>query len=290
MSKKTALGLLLTFVGAGYFLVANREVKVTQRELYCPALPESFQGKRLLILSDLHKKRYGDNFNNLMEYCKVQKPDYIFFLGDLYSRSETDMKPKAAFMARLRAMAPTYYIVGNHELFQPECLESLCQRLTEMGITVLRDSQIRLEENGEHINLFGLQLPLHYYINSDWSYRNLPVPTVGYLERKLGKAPQGECNFLLAHNPFFFDSYAQWGADVTFSGHCHGGIIRLPLIGGILSPERRFFPRYTKGIYNSKTYGEDRKLVVTAGLGKFRLNNPSEILVCTLVKGSEKNA
>ena len=284
MSFKTVTGLLLTFVGAGYFLIANREVRVTNKKLECSKLPDSFEGKKILVLSDLHKKRYGDNFNNIMGYCESAKPDYIFFLGDLYSRDETDMRPKAAFLARLRDLAPTYYIPGNHELYQPECLEALCCRLNEIGVNVLRNKKMTLTENGESIDLYGLQLPLHYYVNSDWSYCDLPKPTTKYLNKKLGEPSSDRCTFLLAHKPAFFEQYAQWGADVTFSGHNHGGIIRLPIIGGLLSPERRFFPKYSKGIYNSKTYGTDRQLVVTAGLGKFRFNNPSEILVCTLTK------
>ena len=284
MSFKTVTGLLLTFVGAGYFLIANREVKVTNTELECAKLPESFDGKKILVLSDLHKKRYGDNFNNIMEYCKSAQPDCIFFLGDLFSRDETDMKPKAAFMARLRSIAPTYYIIGNHELFQPECQEALCCKLKELGVNVLRNEKATLTQGGQSIDVYGLRLPLRYFINSDWSYRRLPVPSVEYLQRKLGNPDSERCTFLLAHNPAFFEQYAQWGADVTFSGHNHGGIIRLPLIGGLLSPERKFFPKYSKGIYNSRFFGTDRRLVVTAGLGKFRLNNPSEILVCTLKK------
>ena len=89
---------------------------------------------------------------------------------------------------------------------------------------------------------------------------------------------------MLSHTPLAFRAYADWGADVTFSGHCHGGVIRLPFIGGILSPERKFFPRYTKGIYELDAEQGLAKLAVTAGLGKFRLNNPSEIMICTLVR------
>ena len=290
MSFKTVSVLLLTFVGAGYFLIANREVKVTNRVLECAKLPESFEGKKILVMSDLHKKRYGDNFNNIIGYCQSAKPDYIFFLGDLYSRDETDMRPKAAFLARLKELAPTYYIIGNHELFQPDCLDALCMRLERLGVKVLKNEKTTLTQDGGSIDVYGLCLPLRYYVNSDWSYRHLPVPSMEYLDRKLGKPDPDKCSLLLAHKPAFFEQYAQWGADVTFSGHVHGGIIRLPLIGGLLSPERRFFPKYSKGIYNSKVFGTDRKLVVTAGLGKFRLNNPSEILVCTLTKGSAGNA
>ena len=103
-----------------------------------------------------------------------------------------------------------------------------------------------------------------------------------YIEEKVGNPASGHFQILLAHSPLFFANYADWGADVTFSGHCHGGVIRLPFIGGILSPERKFFPRYTKGIYELNAEQGLAKLAVTAGLGKFRLNNPSEIMICTL--------
>ena len=82
---------------------------------------------------------------------------------------------------------------------------------------------------------------------------------------------------LLAHNPFFGEAYSQWGADYTFSGHVHGGIIRLFGVG-LLSPERKFFPKKTKGVYD---YG-GKKLLVSAGLGKFRLFNPPEIVIYDL--------
>ncbi|MDO7206165.1 hypothetical protein Q5M85_20820 [Paraclostridium bifermentans] len=48
---------------------------------------------------------------------------------------------------------------------------------------------------------------------------------------------------MLAHTPFFFEDYSDYGADLVLSGHVHGGIIRLPLLGGVLSPNREFFPK-----------------------------------------------
>ena len=79
---------------------------------------------------------------------------------------------------------------------------------------------------------------------------------------------------LLAHNPLFAEAYSQWGADMTFSGHVHGGAVRI-FGKGVLSPERKFFPKYTKGVY---TVG-NMKLLVTSGIGKLRLFNPAEMVV-----------
>ena len=80
---------------------------------------------------------------------------------------------------------------------------------------------------------------------------------------------------LLAHTPLFFEAYAAWGARLTLSGHIHGGIVRLPGVGGVLSPERKFLPRYDKGRF----VRGDSEMIVSGGLGKLRFGNPPEICV-----------
>lgn len=281
MSYKLPLFAAAAFLG-GYMLISNRQLRVNEYELKVSKLPENFVGKKILLLADLHKKRYGDNFNNLVNSCIAAEPDFIFFAGDLYSRDETDMIPKLALMKRLKHIAPTYYIFGNHETDNMDNAEALALKLTECGVHVLRNAMEQIKIGEDHINIYGTQLSQRFYRNEDFSHHDLPRLTKYELTKLLGEPDRSECNFLLSHTPLAFRAYADWGADVTFSGHCHGGVIRLPFIGGILSPERKFFPRYTKGIYELDAEQGLAKLAVTAGLGKFRLNNPSEIMICTL--------
>ena len=281
MSYKLPLFAAAAFLG-GYMLISNRQLRVNEYELKVSKLPENFVGKEILLLADLHKKRYGDNFNNLVNSCIAAEPDFIFFAGDLYSRDETDMIPKLALMKRLKHIAPTYYIFGNHETDNMDNAEALALKLTECGVHVLRNAMEQIKIGEDHINIYGTQLSQRFYRNEDFSHHDLPRLTKYELTKLLGEPDKSECNFLLSHTPLAFRAYADWGADVTFSGHCHGGVIRLPFIGGILSPERKFFPRYTKGIYELNAEQGLAKLAVTAGLGKFRLNNPSEIMICTL--------
>lgn len=281
MSYKLPLFAAAAFLG-GYMLISNRQLRVNEYELKVSKLPENFVGKKILLLADLHKKRYGDNFNNLVNSCIAAEPDFIFFAGDLYSRDETDMIPKLALMKRLKHIAPTYYIFGNHETDNMDNAEALALKLTECGVHVLRNAMEQIKIGEDHINIYGTQLSQRFYRNEDFSHHDLPRLTKYELTKLLGEPDKSECNFLLSHTPLAFHAYADWGADVTFSGHCHGGVIRLPFIGGILSPERKFFPRYTKGIYGLDAEQGLAKLAVTAGLGKFRLNNPSEIMICTL--------
>ena len=88
---------------------------------------------------------------------------------------------------------------------------------------------------------------------------------------------------MLAHHPAYFDAYASWGADLTLSGHLHGGMIRLPFVGGLVSPQMRLFPKYDKGLYTKK----GKKLIVSAGLANhtvnIRINNPPELVVIDFV-------
>ena len=89
----------------------------------------------------------------------------------------------------------------------------------------------------------------------------------------------------LAHNPEYFEAYAEWGADLTLSGHFHGGIINIPLIGGAISPRLKVLPKYTKGMYESeKTSG--KMMYLTSGIGqhsiKIKVNNIPEIVIIDL--------
>ncbi len=269
---------------AGYALISNRQLRVSKYNMPVCKLPKSFDGKKILLIADLHKKRYGDRFDNLINSCAACEPDYIFFAGDLYSRDETDMLPKITLMKRLVSIAPTYYVLGNHETDNMDNCEALCFRMKQSGVNVLRNQMTYLLCDGSAVNLYGAQFPQRFYRNKDFSYKDLPRPDADTLEKLMGKTDKNACNFLISHNPFPFEAYAEWGADAVFSGHCHGGVIRLPLIGGLLSPERRFFPKYTKGIYETKSVNGTSSMALTVGLGKFRLNNPAEIMLITLVK------
>ncbi len=264
--------------GAGWTLVQNRQLMTSKYELEMKGLPAGFEGKRILLLSDLHKKRYGEGFSNLINSCAFLEPDLIFFTGDLFSRDEINLKPKLVLMQRLLKIAPVYYILGNHETDAPKRSEKLIADLRAEGVCVLRNESTEISFGEDSITLWGLELPRECYRSDSSLYRKLRPVTAELVEELLGRPDPDRKNFLLAHTPLPLKAYSEWGADAVFSGHVHGGVVRLPLIGGILSPERRFFPKYTRGLYSYN----DTKLVLSAGLGKFRLNNPSQIILVTL--------
>lgn len=278
--KKALLGVsaVLSVCGA-YLLSKDNSLTVYEYEIASPKVPEEFEGFRIVQLSDLHCKRYGENDEELVRVCAGLSPDIIVFTGDLYSRScdMADILSRLPLMRGLRELAPVYYIWGNHEVDVPDKAKHMNERLSDIGITILRNERARFFKGASHIDIFGLELPSAFYRSPEGSYRSLPEVTTEWVQKRLGAPDKGSFSVLLAHTPLPFASYSEWGANLTFSGHIHGGMVRIGNIG-LLSPERKFLPRYTKGIYRRG----DSQMIVSTGLGKPRVNNPEMIALCVL--------
>ena len=103
-----------------------------------------------------------------------------------------------------------------------------------------------------------------------------------YIEEQVGKLDEDEFTVLLAHNPDYGDEYFKYGADLFLSGHLHGGIVRLPIFGGVISPRLKFFPKYDGGIYEKGR----AQMILSRGLGyhtlPIRLFNPGELICVKL--------
>lgn len=269
----------------GAYLVTHKnELKFYHYEIADPKIPEEFDGYKILHLSDLHSKNYGEDGGDLVEACGDFEPDIIMFTGDLFSRSENifTIKKKVPLMKKLNGIAPVYYVWGNHEADVPEKAKLMNGRLHDEGITVLRNEKVRIYSGESYINLFGLELDESCYKNPNGGYKNLTPVTLDMLHGLLGEPEEDKFNLLMAHTPMPFETYAEWGADLTLAGHCHGGMIRLPGGIGLLSPERKFFPKYTKGLYTCETEKGSAVMEVSAGLGKLRINNPQMVSLCIL--------
>lgn len=259
-------------------LLCNRQLRIEEEVMYSRRLPQAFEGEKILLLADLHRKKFGKDYCILLDTVRAAQPDCIFFAGDLYSRDERELGGKVKLMAALNEIAPTYYAPGNHELFDPELRDAMICKLKDLGLYALKNERATIEKDGQQLDIYGLQLPERYFVSRNGSFRDLPVPTADTLTGYLGGPDREVCNLLIAHDPLFFSAYEEWGADLVFSGHVHGGMIRLPLLGGLLSPERKFFPKYSKGIYRLGS----AVMAVTSGLGKLRVNEPPQLLLLTL--------
>ena len=151
------------------------------------------------------------------------------------------------------------------------------ESLRELGVVFLENEKTAFEAAGLSMDIYGFELEEFYYQKFCWA--DLQEEE---LERILGKPDEEHYNILLAHNPVHFHAYARWGADLTVSGHLHGGIIRIPGVGGVITPQARLFPRYDAGYFRWM----DKDLVVSRGLGTHTINlrifNPAELSVIRL--------
>lgn len=241
-------------------------------------LPRGFDGCRLVVLGDLHSTRFGEKNERLLEAVRAQEPEYIFLVGDLLDAFRAQPQGYVQETAAgLAAIAPTYYVTGNHEWALGDVPE-LKKTLEAQGVTVLSNQFVTLERGGDTVILAGIDDPN--------GYADQKTPEA-LAEEVLAAYPYKDPFWmLLAHrNNDFPEQYSLLGADLVISGHGHGGVIRLPFTDGLVSTDRTFFPSYTAGLYHEN----GSTLFVTRGLGNtglsFRLFNRPEVAVVTLRRG-----
>lgn len=253
--------------------------ETTHPEAFSEKLPQEFDGFRIAQLSDLHGRTFGARLPNMVN---AEKPDLIAMTGDLADRRTRSFGPVLGLVKTLCGICPVYFVSGNHEQGLPSARrEEFLAGLRNAGAVVFDNSTCEICRGGAAIRLCGLRLPLRYYRAGTRAAKPRPALTadaVGYL---VGKKSE-QYTVLLAHNPLCFDAYAAWGAELTLCGHVHGGLIRLPGIGGLLSPERSFFPKYSAGTYFSGT----SEMIVSRGLSAGpRIGNRPELVCATLHAG-----
>ena len=268
--------LALAMLAALFLRWDNTALQTTHFDPVFADLPEGFDGCRVAVLGDLHSAYFGEDNQRLLEAVRKARPDYIFLVGDLLDATRAVPADYAARTAAgLAAIAPTYYVTGNHEWAVGDVPE-LKDTLGAHGVTVLSNQFTTLERNGDVVVLAGIDDPNGY------ADQKTPEEVATEIYASYGDPFW----VLLAHrNNLFAPQYSLLGADLVVSGHGHGGIIRLPFTDGLLSVDRTFFPFYTAGLYEEN----GSCLFVTRGLGNsgptFRLFNRPEVAVVTLHKG-----
>lgn len=264
--------LLMALAAAGAAIWVGSSVLSVEEFAFTGArLPAGWDGGRLVVLSDLHGKRFGRQNSRLLEAVRKAGPDVICLCGDMMDEwSGTEyLRP---LLEGLVEIAPVYYVTGNHEWASGQ-MPQLRQLLEETGVTYLSNTFVPLERNGDAITLAGIDDPNGY----------ADQKTPEELAAEVYAACGDPFWILLAHrNNRFARQYSLLGADLVCSGHAHGGIVRLPGTDGLFSHDLDLFPSYTAGLYEEN----GSVLFVTRGLGNsgpsFRVFNRPEIAVLTL--------
>lgn len=247
--------------------------------------------RTLVFLSDLHNNQFGPANQELVEAIHRLKPDAVLCGGDMMvCKGQKDIKVPLKLFRQLAACYPVYCGNGNHEnrmvwerRIYGNLYEEYRDALTAMGVRYLEDSTAALDDD---ILITGLDLDPCFYRKA--LYQKVPDMPPGYMERKLGKGParkdNGRYRILLAHSPMYARAYAAWGADLTLAGHFHGGTIRVPGLGGVMTPQYQFFLPWCAGDFDM----EGKRMIVSRGLGthsiNIRLNNKPQLVMIRLKK------
>ena len=237
---------------------------------------------RLVFLSDLHAKSYGKDNKKLLDAIEMLDPEAILIGGDMINAYPgSDFEKTDVFIKKLSDKFPLYYALGNHEYrakIYPENYGSLYDDYLEC----LSKSGVRLMDNenrdlSEDICIYGLSISANYYKRIKKQYMD-----DDYVKSEIGERKEDKFSILLAHNPDYFENYAKWGADLTLSGHVHGGVVRVPGWKGVISPRCVLFPKYDGGRFSEFS----KEMIISRGLGMhtipFRMFNPGELVVINL--------
>lgn len=275
--------ILIVIIPLMTILISNKIISISRYTITSDKIPEAFNNFKILQLSDLHSKDFENNNEKLIEKIDKENPDVIFMSGDMVNLYDKNFEVLFKLIDNLSEKYTIYYILGNHEetLYDVD-IDKIVNYLEERNVNVINNQKTELIKDNQKINLYGLGYNQKFYTQSGNKYGNNMEYTADVISNTLGSINKNEYNILLTHNPLLFEAYSKWGVDLVFAGHIHGGVIIIPFLGGLLSPEEKFFPKYYKGKYilNNST------MIVNAGLGNgkipIRIFNRPDISVITL--------
>ena len=282
MSKKhlRRVGLIGLTAALAVLFFRDQQLRVQPEEFLVSStrLPQAFAGFRIVQVSDLHGMEFGVGNQALLAAVRTQAPDLITITGDVVDQVE-QLAMLPALARGLAAIAPTYYVTGNHEwaIRQAREIKTLME---ENGVIPLTNSFVTLEREGETIVLAGVDDP-----NGPYDQK-----TATQLRTEITAAVGDAYTILLSHRDSV-ETYGKWGYDLVLCGHGHGGIIRIPILDqGMLSTGMTLFPEYDGGLYELPDGGA---CVVSRGLGSntvpiqaFRLFNRPHLPVVALGGGA----
>lgn len=272
--------VLAIAVVVGYFFITSKNLTINKYSLNESVISSI----RILQLSDLHSAEFGDNNKELVDLVKKQSPDLIVMSGDMINRDEENLDIITDLISSLSDVAPIYYGYGNHEV---DWIESfgfdLEDKLTQAGAVVLNNSYRDVSVNDSELRIGGY---MGYYrqpgmLTQDEEQKKIELDFANDFENT------DRLKILINHIPtqwVDWDYINIYPVDVVFSGHYHGGAIRIPIIDqGLYAPYVGWFPPYTKGMFT----GSQATCVLSTGLGSEhnipRLNNPPDIVIVDVV-------
>lgn len=288
--------VMFIFLGALlYLVIIQKHPKINKYNISSNKIPLSFDGYKILQISDLHNTMFGNNQLRIMDKIKEYKPDIIVFTGDMidYRRFFNDIKienkaiitnrkdiPFINLLEQLKDY-PVYMVYGNHEAIYSDKKSSqlLLKFIEDTGAKFINNEAIKVYKNGYYLNLLGVCDPC--IIKNRYLKDNEKL--LVELDKLKNNIEKEKYNILLSHRPELLENvYSRYNIDIVLSGHTHGGQVRLPFINGLYAPHQGNYPAYDKGLFEFN----NTKLIVSAGLGNssfpLRVFNRPELILITL--------
>ena len=260
---------------------------------------------RVVQLSDLHGVSYGKNNEKLIKRVETLEPDIIICTGDMVDSVKEDADSAVALAKGLSKIAPSYYVYGNNEvesvydfllnekeldkkfgfnadnrdetaLLKTE--DSFEEKLESAGIKVLKNEKDTIKVKNINIDIYGV---LTSNPSSFWSYSGKAFADYIYENTD-------NLKIMAVHEPFIFEEFTpdSWG-DLMLSGHTHGGVMRIPILGPLFTHEGGLFPERSDGFVYGRYNTAGSPLIVSAGLENsnvLRINNQPELVIIDINK------
>ncbi len=269
--------LVLFMAWICYEWIEHTWIKHNSTVVETKAMQEN-EAVKVCFFADLHNNK--KNSKSIAKRMQQFAPDAIVVAGDMVNKRKRDNRNAVEFLNELANIAPVFCSLGNHEesmrLYRHEAWNRFCQELS-YEIHILDNETVRIEAasvSSAAIMVSGLSLPEIFYKKGRLWIKKEDFP-------ELRKKPSGAYHILLAHHPEYAEYYEPYEPDLILSGHLHGGLARLPLVGGLISPRFRF-PKQDAGFYRYP-FGD---LFVSRGLGShtvpLRLFNRVELHYITI--------
>lgn len=274
--------IVLAALGAALYARSEYEKKhfsVEQTEIVSKKIHKR---STLVFLSDLHNNEFGPDNKRLLDAIDQVKPDAVLIGGDMMiAKGTAEVMIPLRLIKKLAEKYPVFCGNGNHEnrmdrerYIYGSMYDEYKDELLRLGVVYLDNKSC---DFGEDLRITGVDIEESFY--RKFASRNM---TPDYLLKKVKKADKNRYQILLLHSPMFFTACREWGADLTLSGHFHGGTIRIPFLGGLMTPQFQFFFSRCAGTFEEM----GSHLIVSRGLGthsvNIRLNDKPQVVVINL--------
>lgn len=282
--------------------LANQQVYITTYEIEDEAIPEAFDGYRIVQITDVHSIRSQEQADMLFEKITEQQPDAVVLTGDLldstyYTEENNALKAGESdkmagqdtvdFVKRLTEYYHVYFVYGNHEMVLLDDVDNNPFKLAmkEIGVVFLNNDGVKISKDEDSIYMLGIQDPATLYKDSDYAEYNTHSERINAMMKNVMALKEEDLyTVVLSHRPEYFKEYIKYDTNLILTGHAHGGQMRLPGVGGLYAPGQGWFPEYTEGVY---VEGETA-MIIGRGIGDStdlpRVFNPPEINTIILKK------